>query len=141
MEVLASSADRVGEPLFCTWSEALGKVGGPALEVADWAKVRRGLTLAITPTDALRVQSIGWGKLAVSLVGDSDPPMLLRSVGLRNRVELLRHDGAVLARFPMISKDVYVDLEGLGGSERALFLAVLGSGLVRRARRFGVLIA
>ena len=120
---------------FCTWSDQIGVVCGPSLQY-PWARLRGRVEIKLAARPPLEV----WGRRhRLYLRGGGLPSELrLTPKGIQNEVVLTRPDGTTLARFPALRRAFDIDLNGSTGDERLVVLAVLGSGLVRRARRGGL---
>lgn len=124
------------ERWFCTWSEQLGTVSGKSLQY-PWLRLKGvGAEIDVAPDLHLKVIR---RRGRVEVAGEDGTALILRTVGVKNIVQLERATGIVLARFPPLGRPIEVDLEELSGPEKTLLLATFGAGLVRRARRLGII--
>lgn len=119
---------------FCAWSNAWGHVGGKSLQFPRlW--LRTPVEVQITPSGRVTVQKHR-GRIITRL---DDAELHLRSVGLRNHVHVERPDGTVLVDISAVGGVITIEPELLTAQESVLFLHALGSGLIQRARRFGII--
>lgn len=124
---------------FCTWCDEIGTVAGQSLQY-PWRRLSgAGVEVSVGPSSSVLVARGGRSLVEVTLQGGDSAHLTLRASGIRNDVLLERERGIILARFPSLSSNIEIDLESLWQSEKTLLLAVLGAGLIRRARRFGLL--
>lgn len=120
---------------FCTWSESVGVASGRSL-VYPWQSLRRRVEIPIGEDRVLRLTRTRAGLQVTS--PSLGTPLLLFARGIRNEVFLQRGDGSGIAVFPALNAHFTVDLEA-SAAEKLVLLAVIGAGLVRRARKGGLL--
>lgn len=121
---------------FYTWCDAIGVVTGSSL-VRPWRRIKGdGHVIVTEPVEICARQE------SASVVDvfrqDGTAHFRVRAAGLANHVYVER-EGQVVGHFPAVGSGLEIDLDGLTHDEAMLFLAVLGSGAVRRARRCGIL--
>ena len=125
---------------FCTWCDEIGVVSGQSLQY-PWRRLKgKGVEVEAAAGILLRVSKRAAGQIEIVIIQTdigSEEVLLLRSHGIRNTVQLERPSGEILARFPAFGS-VEIDLTVLSQAEARTLLAMLGAGLVRHARRVGI---
>ena len=132
----SAARDGLGPQTFAAWLEGGPCVSGRSL-VLPWARLRDGHGEDLPDGRALAVRQAGLWHFALSVGGEERwaiRPSLPNTVLVQRLV-----DGRVLMRSGAIRPSIDLATEELSPDEWLVVLFVLGSGLIRRARRGGTI--
>lgn len=125
---------------FCTWSDQLDLRCSGRSAIFPWARFRAA-ALPIASVEGLDVvaQRVSKG-IEVLSTGPDGRQLTLRPRGISNEVIVESIAGGLVARFPALGASIAIDVSVFDVRDDSILLfAILGSSLVRRTRRLGVL--
>ena len=127
---------RASEPRpFCTWSSTQSPVSGVSVEY-PWSRLRDEFTLEFQGIGAVTVQHTAAWTYRLSLVHSS---WQIGPDSCTNRVNVRSAENTVVGIFPPVGHWIELRIDDLDVEGWAIIFLVLGSGFVRRSRRFGLL--